>query len=57
MTEILNGDFDNSALLKSGSAEQAAAAIPAEARKLRLVLPSMILLSLCAVKRWPSEPL
>jgi hypothetical protein len=41
MTAILKGDFDADAMPKSGRVAQAAAAIPAPARKFRLETPSM----------------
>jgi hypothetical protein len=44
MTEILKGDREVVAMPKSGCVAQAAAVIPAPARKLRLETPSMFLL-------------
>jgi hypothetical protein len=44
ITAILKGDCDAAAMPKSGRVAQAAAVIPAPARKLRLETPSMNLL-------------
>jgi hypothetical protein len=41
MTEILKGDFDVSAMPKSGRVAQIAAAVPAPFKKLRLETPSI----------------
>jgi hypothetical protein len=49
MTEILKGDFDAAARPISGRAVQAAAAIPAVARKLRLEMIFIMLLLLVGV--------